>query len=290
MPRFPFAILLASLALVQPLYAEEARVIMQRVLDRDNGFSEVSRTKLATCRYVKKSKRLVCAEAPRAKVFESVRKDFSVADGEDSKSVMILRKPAGEKGIGFLQYDYEVQGRDSDQWMYLAALGKVKRIIAGSDDEPKTGSFFGSEIGYEDLEARHLDDYTYKLLKTVTYRKRSCWVLESKPTPEHARKSNYSRSIQWIDQERLLSLKILLYDRKGQPAKQIVSTNIEQIGGIWIARRTHVNNVQTRRQTTMALESVALNIEVSDEFLTQRTLTDSAFRESILQDLVRTLD
>ena len=88
----------------------------------------------------------------------------------------------------------------------------------------------------------------------------------------------------------MLSLKILLYDRKGQPAKQIVSTNIEQIGGIWIARRTHVNNVQTRRQTTMALESVALNIEVSDEFLTQRTLTDSAFRESILQDLVRTLD
>ena len=155
MPRFPFAILLASLALVQPLYAEEARVIMQRVLDRDNGFSEVSRTKLATCRYVKKSKRLVCAEAPRVKVFESVRKDFSVADGEDSKSVMILRKPAGEKGIGFLQYDYEVQGRDSDQWMYLAALGKVKRIIAGSDNEPKTGSFFGSEIGYEDLEARH---------------------------------------------------------------------------------------------------------------------------------------
>ena len=140
MPRFTIAALLACWVLAQPLYAEEARVIMQRVLDRDNGFSEVSRTKLATCRYVKKSKRLVCAEAPRVKVFESVRKDFSAADGEDSKSVMILRKPAGEKGIGFLQYDYEVQGRDSDQWMYLAALGKVKRIIAGSDDEPKTGN------------------------------------------------------------------------------------------------------------------------------------------------------
>lgn len=290
MPRFTIAALLACWVLAQPLYAEEARAIMQRVLDRDNGASEVSRTKLATCRYVKKSKRLVCAEDPRVKVFESVRKDFPVEGGKDTKSVMLIREPAGEKGIGFLQYDYEAQGRDSDQWMYLAALGKVKRIVTGSDDEPKTGSFFGSEIGYEDMEARHLDDYTYKLLKTVTYRKRPCWVIETKPTPEHARKSNYSRSIQWIDQERLLSLKILLYDRKGQPAKQIISMNVEQIGGIWIARRMHVNNVQTRRQTTMALESVALNIEVADEFLTQRTLTDPAFRESILQGLVRALD
>ena len=290
MPRFTIAALLACWVLAQPLYAEEARAIMQRVLDRDNGASEVSRTKLATCRYVKKSKRLVCAEDPRVKVFESVRKDFPVEGGTDTKSVMLIREPAGERGIGFLQYDYEAQGRDSDQWMYLAALGKVKRIVTGSDDEPKTGSFFGSEIGYEDMEARHLDDYTYKLLKTVTYRKRPCWVIETKPTPEHARKSNYSRSIQWIDQERLLSLKILLYDRKGQPAKQIISMNVEQIGGIWIARRMHVNNVQTRRQTTMALESVALNVEVADEFLTQRTLTDLAFRESILQGLVRALD
>ena len=290
MPRFTIAALLACWVLAQPLYAEEARAIMQRVLDRDNGASEVSRTKLATCRYVKKSQRLVCAEDPRVKVFESVRKDFPVAGGKDSKSVMLIREPAGEQGIGFLQYDYEAQGRDSDQWMYLAALGKVKRIVSGSDDEPQTGSFFGSEIGYEDMEARHLDDYTYKLLKTDTYRNRPCWVIAAKPTPEHARKSNYSRSIQWIDQERLLSLKILLYDRKGQPAKQIVSTSVEQIGGIWIARRMHVNNVQTRRQTTMALESVALNVKVAAEFLTQRTLTDSAFRESILQGLVHTLD
>ena len=125
MPRFTIAALLACWVLAQPLYAEEARAIMQRVLDRDNGASEVSRTKLATCRYVKKSQRLVCAEDPRVKVFESVRKDFPVEGGTDTKSVMLIREPTGEKGIGFLQYDYEAQGRDSDQWMYLAALGKV---------------------------------------------------------------------------------------------------------------------------------------------------------------------
>ncbi|MDP7318216.1 MAG: hypothetical protein QGH12_08545, partial [SAR324 cluster bacterium] len=99
MPRFTIAALLACWVLAQPLYAEEARAIMQRVLDRDNGASEVSRTKLATCRYVKKSQRLVCAEDPRVKVFESVRKDFPVAGGKDSKSVMLIREPAGEQGI-----------------------------------------------------------------------------------------------------------------------------------------------------------------------------------------------
>ena len=54
----------------------------------------------------------------------------------------------------FLQYDYENTDKESDQWMYLSALGKVKRIVSGNDDEPKKGSFFGSEFGYEDFKHR----------------------------------------------------------------------------------------------------------------------------------------
>ncbi len=271
-----------------PVYAQNARNIMQKVLDRNDGTTEVSRQKLSTCRFVKKNKRLVCAESPRVKVFDSVRKDFG-PNQKDTKSITIIRKPVSEKGIGFLQYDYEELGRESDQWMYLAAMRKIKRIVSGNDDEPKSGSFFGSEISYEDLEARHLEDYQYRILKSVTYRKRPCWIIESLPTLKRANKSNYSKSIQWVDKERDLVLKTLLFDRQGKPVKQIVIGQVENVKGIWVARKIHVTNVQTKRRTTMSLESVMFNLEVPDTFLTQRTLTSDTFREKHLSRLSKSL-
>lgn len=268
--------------------AETARDIMQKVIDRNDGTTEVSRQKLATCRYIVRNKKIACAERPRVKVFEGVRKDFGPNE-KDTRSVTIVREPQGERGIGFLQYDYEEQGKDSDQWMYLSALGKIKRIVSGNEDEPKTGSFFGSELSYEDLEARHIDDYNYKILKTATYAKRPTWIIESIPTPERARKSNYSKSIQWVDKERYLILKSLLYDRQGRKVKQVSVGKIENIDGIWMARRMNVSNLQTKRRTTLNLEAIVYNVSVEDNFLTQRTLTDAAFREQYLSRVIKEL-
>ncbi|MBC8258744.1 MAG: outer membrane lipoprotein-sorting protein [SAR324 cluster bacterium] len=271
-----------------PVYAQNARDIMQKVLYRNDGTTEVSRQKLSTCRYVKKNKKLVCAESPRVKIFDSVRKDYG-SNQKDTKSITIIRKPVSEKGIGFLQFDYEEQGRDSDQWMYLAAMRKTKRIVSGNSDEPKSGSFFGSEISYEDLEARHVEDYQYRILKSVTYRKRPCWIIESLPTPQRARKSNYSKSIQWVDKERDMILKTLVYDRQGKPVKQIVLAQVENVNDIWVARKIHVTNVQTKRRTSMSLESVMFNLEVPDSFLSQRALTSDTFREKHLSRLTKAL-
>ncbi|MEJ2416015.1 MAG: outer membrane lipoprotein-sorting protein [Exilibacterium sp.] len=161
----------------------------------------------------------------------------------------ILLSPSSEKGISFLQYDYEDVERDSDQWIYLSALKKVKRIVTSGDNEPKKGSFFGSEFSYEDMEQRQLDDYTYKLVGSEQYNQRECSVVESTPKPKQAKRSLYSKSISWIDKERNMDM----------------------------------NNMQTKRISTLTLEKVILNMEVKDSFLSQRTLTDSLFRESSLK-------
>ncbi len=269
-------------SLIPPGHAEDARSIMQNVMDRNDGKTQVSRQKLSTCRYAKKDKRLVCAEKPRSKTIESVRKDYGKNE-KDKKSVSVLTNPPGERGIGFLQYDYDERDKDADQWMYFSALGKVKRIISGNDDEPKEGSFFGSEFNYEDMEQPHIDDYQYKILKSETYMKRDCWVIEVEPTPERARKSNYSKSVSWIDKERLLSLKTIAHDRQGQKLKRITARKISQVDGIWIPLLLNVNNLQTKRMSTVKIEKIAFDVEVEDEFLTLRTLTDGAFRESRLQ-------
>lgn len=264
---------------------ENPREIMKRVIDRDDGATQVVRQKIATCRYTLKNKKTVCAEDPRIKISLSVQKDVGKG-GKDSRTVMILRDPPGEKGVGFLQFDYDDPQKSTDQWMYLPALGKVRRLVSGNDNEPKTGSLFGSEFSYEDLERRHLDDSTYRILKSDTYNGRPTWVMESIPTPEYARKSSYSRSINWVDKERFMVLKVLLYDRQRKPFKQLTFKNVEKLSGIWMARSININNVKSRRVSTLKMEKIALNITVPPGFLSMRTLTDGAFREGHLQNLL----
>ena len=279
---------ISMLAISGSAVADNARDIIQKVIDRDDGKTQFSKQTVATCKYAIVNRRISCEETPRIKVIESAMKDYG-QKGKDKKSVMIIIDPPSERGIGFLQYDYEDQDKDSDQWMYLSALGKVKRIVSGNDDEPKTGTLFGSEFGYEDTEQAHVDDFTYRIIKEEKYQGKDCWVIESLPTPQHARKSNYSKTEQWIDKERLLMLKAKMYDRRGKLIKQMTQSDFIQKDGIWVGQKMNMNNVQSKRISTMKLENIALNVPVDDQLMSQRTLTDSAFREQRLQALRTTV-
>lgn len=268
-----------------PVFAQDtlsAKAVMQKVLDRNDGTTEVSRVRLSTCSVKRKGKAIICQSTPRVKVMDLIRKDYGPRE-KDHKSVTLILKPAGEKGIGFLQYDYEQKGKETDQWLYLSAMGKVKRIVSGNADEPKTGSFFGSEFSYEDLEKRHLDDYTYTILGEETYQGRPCYVIQALPTPDRARKSNYSKSLEWVDTERDLVLKSILFDRRGNKVKKMYFRQIRTIDSILVPMEIIVLNLDTRRRTIMAYEKVALNMDVADPFLTKRTLIDGVFRESHLK-------
>ncbi|MCP4749569.1 MAG: outer membrane lipoprotein-sorting protein [Proteobacteria bacterium] len=280
--KLNFLLIVATFFFWNDGFSQNAREIMETALNLDNGNTQISRAKLTTCRYRKKGKRIKCSEKPRLKFMETVRKDYG-PNGKDTRAVTIILKPVGERGIGFLQYDYDEANKNSDQWMYLSALGKVKRIVSGNEDEPKTGSFFGSEITYEDMEVIHLDDYTYKIRAEETYGKRPCWVIESTPTPRRARKSSYGKILKWIDKERFLTLKTIYANRNGKRVKRITFSKIIKTDGIWSMGRMLVNNLETGRMTAFSLESVAYNIEVQDGFLTQRTLTDGVFRENLLR-------
>ncbi|MDH5542267.1 MAG: outer membrane lipoprotein-sorting protein [Nitrospinota bacterium] len=283
MKKIVFTLLMAAFS-YGTSYGGDAKEIMQKVLDRENGNSQYSVQTVSTCRYEVKKKTIACAETPRTKVVETIRKDYG-PKGKDIKSVSLILEPSSERGIGFLQYDYEDQEKESDQWMYLSALGKVKRVVSGRSDEPKTGTLFGSEISYEDVEVKHIDDFIYTLLIEEKYDGRECWVIESVPTPKHARKSNYSKTVQWIDKERLVVYRAIMYDRHGKPAKQMTQSDYVLKDGVWIAKKMNINNVQSRRISTLKLDDVAINIAVDDSLFTERTLTDDSFREGNMRDI-----
>lgn len=262
--------------------ADDARSIMQQVIDRDDGASQYSLQSIATCKYEIRQKKIACVEKPRKKVVEMIQMD-SPTNSKDSLSVSIINKPSSEKGIGFLQHDYDEQGKDTDQWMYLSALGKIKRIVSGNDNEPKKGTLFGSEFGYEDTEKVKIENFTYRILKEGIYRGRAVWVIESTPTPQHARKSNYSKSILWVDKKRHLIHKSQLFDRRARLLKQMSFSQYQKISGVWVAKKMNMNNRQTKRISTLKINKIAINIAVDASLLSKRTLTDGAFREQHLK-------
>lgn len=276
-----------SLCFFQNGYGMSAKDIMLKVeaVERNAFDSSIQKIKLATCKYGTKGKRRVCVEKPRVKVIESVQKDTGV-NKRDSQSISIILKPIGEKGVGMLTYDYDHPDKDADNWLYLSALKKVKRMISSTeDDESESGSFFGTEFSIEDMESNKVEEYTYKILEETTYQKRAVWVIESTPTAKKARKSKYSKSILWVDKERFLILKGKMINRRGILYKQITMRKVQKVDGVWIARRVSMNNLISKRITQMKLIDIAFNITVPDRFLTQKTLTDFSYRERELARL-----
>ncbi|MGD9186608.1 MAG: outer membrane lipoprotein-sorting protein [Desulfobacteraceae bacterium] len=251
---------------------------------RESSSSVLQEVKLISCKYGKKDGKTVCTERPRTKRIESVQLDAGDRQ-EDSKTVSFILEPIGEKGMAMLSYEFDAQDKDNVSWLYLPAMGKVKKIISSDPDDDSGSSFFGSEFFLEDLENIDVDDYTYPHIEEGQYQGRPVWIIEAVPVPAHLRKTRYGKSKLWIDRERHILLMSQLYDKRLKPYKQITMSRIEQIDGVWTPRRTIVKNLVSKRMSVMMVTSVCFNVNVSPQFLTQRALIDFAYRERELAGL-----
>ena len=274
-----------------PVYSQEnteldARAIIEKMDSQQRFVSNgtFSRSQISTCKYGKKNKKISCIETPRIKLMESVSKQYG-KNKKDSKNVSILLQPASERGIGMLSFSYDDSSKDSESWLYLSALGKVKRLASGASDDQEPTAIFGSEFSTEDMESGKTDEYSYKILQQGLYQGRQVWVIESMPSMARLRKTHYSKILIWVDQQRFIPLKIQSYDKRGKLYKRTSFRKIEKIKGLWLAREATIMNLKSQRLSNMSTQKIALSVEVSDEFLTQRTLTDFAFREKHLSRL-----
>ena len=264
-----------------------ARELVQKMNDNqllttDSSFNLLQ---LTSCKYGTHNGKLKCVEKPRIKLLESAQINLG-ADNKDSQSITIILEPASEKGIGMLTYTYDASDQDNETWLYLSALGKVKRIASGRDDEDtEPTSVFGSEISTEDQETGKLDHYTYKILQRGNYKNRPVAVIESLPTVEGAKHTRYGKLRTWVDRERFISLKIQMFDRHGNAIKHVSAAKVEQINGIWLARSVTFKNLVSQRLTNMNIKTINFGLNIDVKFLTQRALTDQGFRQRHLQSL-----
>jgi hypothetical protein len=183
MKRFGMAALLAGICLATPIGAHAAEDVEQILskfdkVIQDSFSSAVSQIKLSTCKYQVQNQSIKCIEKPREVLVEIVQKDYGPRL-RDSRVLADVIAPISDKGIGTLTYTYEEYGRDKDMWLYLPALGKVKRLISNSDGSE---NFFGSEFLTENMETRKLQDYTHRIVEESTFNNRPVWLIELKPT------------------------------------------------------------------------------------------------------------
>ena len=177
---------------------------------------------------------------------ESVRENRSKSlevSGDGDKSLIIFDKPLDVKGTAFLSFTHAT--RPDDQWLYLPALKRVKRISSSN----KSGPFMGSEFAYEDISSQEIEKYTYKFLRDEKLGENDTFVIERIPQYKY---SGYTRTVAWLDKSMYQPLKIEFYDRKNSLLKTLTYHEYKQyLDKYWRAHRMEMVNHQTGKSTTL---------------------------------------
>jgi len=275
-----------------PGMSQDARELIYQNRIQENAIkTSFSRVKMITCKYKIQGKKIRCSEQPRVKMLESIFKNYSNIGKngkQDRKSVSIILSPKAEKGIGMLNYSYQSDEKDDDIWMYFSSLGKVRRITSSNknQDEPASGSLFGSEFSSEDINGTPIDDYQYKIIKSTQYKGNETWVIEQIPNAKRLRKSRYSKTLIWMDQERKIIPKWVTYNRQGMPFKLFNKDRWNQKDEVWMADLTSVKNLITRRKTSIITLQENLNVPITNEnYFSQRVLTDGVFQDRLFKKM-----
>lgn len=181
-------------------------------------------------------------------------KILEVANDGD-KSLTVFETPRDVKGTSFLSFSH---ARDpDDQWLYLPALKRVKRIASNN----KSGPFMGSEFSYEDLASQEVGKYTYKYVRPETVLGGPGHVIERTPVDPN---SGYARQLVWIDEAHWRTEKIEFYDRKNELLKTLVNSGYKKYpNNKWRAEEMLMTNHQTGKSTILYWQDIRFGINVS---------------------------
>jgi len=165
-------------------------------------------------------------------------------ENDGDKSLSIFDTPRDVKGTAFLTFTHKVG--DDDQWLYLPALKRVKRISSRN----KSGSFMGSEFAYEDIASQEIEKYTYKWVRDEKYKEQDCFVIELYPVDK--RNSGYTKQVSWIDKAEYRVQKVEYFDRKKSHLKTLTVDGYKQyLDKYWRPDEMFMVNHQNGKSTKL---------------------------------------
>ncbi len=185
-------------------------------------------------------------------------------EGDGDKTLIVFDRPRDVKGTAFLSFTHAI--KPDDQWIYLPALKRVKRISSSN----KSGPFMGSEFAYEDISSQEIEKYSYKFIKDDVYKERPVFILERFPQYKN---SGYTRMITWLDKDTYSPLKIDFYDRKNSLLKTLTYHDYKQyLDKYWRADRMEMVNHITGKSTTLLWKDYKFGNGLSDRDFDKNSL------------------
>jgi len=194
-------------------------------------------------------------------------------NGDGDKSLLTFDNPRDVKGTAFLSHTHSLT--PDDQWLYLPALKRVKRISSSN----KSGPFVGSEYAYEDLASQEIEKYKYKWLRDEIIDGRDSFVIERFPQYEH---SGYTRQIVWLDKEMYQPNKLEFYDRKNAMLKTLLFLDYKKyLEQYWRPGRMEMTNHQTGKSTTLTWADYQFKTGLTDRDFDKNTLKTCTLKREV---------
>lgn len=183
-------------------------------------------------------------------------------DGD--KSMTIFDQPKDVRGTALLTFSHKTDA--DDQWLFLPALKRVKRIASKN----KSGPFMGSEFAFEDLSSQEIEKYTYEYLKDEACGELTCFKVKRIPTDKN---SGYTSQTAWIDQSEYRVQKIEFFDRKKSLLKTLISSGYKQyLGDFWRPEKMAMQNHQTGKSTDLIWTDYKFKTGLEDGDFTKNSL------------------
>jgi outer membrane lipoprotein-sorting protein len=251
-PLVIFAMLVPAFVLAGP--AEDKGLEIAKEADRrDEGYGD-SRSKMVMILRNKRGQ-----ESKRELDIRTLE-----VKGDGDKSMTVFHTPRDVRGTALLTFSHGVE--PDEQWLYLPALRRVKRIASNN----KSGPFMGSEFAYEDLSSQEVEKYTYKYLKDEKVDGVDCFLVEQYPV---SKDSGYTRLQAWLDKDEYRLRKIDFYDRKGALLKTLTPSEYKQyLGKHWRAHKMHMVNHQTGKSTELIWSEFKFKTGLKDDDFTRTRL------------------
>ena len=239
--------------------ADEINRGLEIALKADNSFSGYGDSKTNLKMLLKDRKGSITERVMKMNLLEVPE------DGD--KSLIVFESPRDVRGVAVLSHAHKT-GSD-EQWLYLPALKRVKRVASKN----RTGPFLGSEFSLEDLSFQEVEKYSYEYLRDEVLEEKECDVIKRIPLDPY---SGYTKQIVWVSKMDPLIHQIHHYDRKSFHFKtQIFRGYKKYLNKFWRPNEIHMINHQTNKTTTLFFEDMAFNTGLSEKDFTQNSLKRS---------------
>lgn len=260
-----FAFIFASpwLAMSVSIAGPSAPGVMEKVDTRETGETMKSDTLMIL---------MDKGNQKRLRNIKTIRKEY----GKDTKGIIFFLTPADVRNTAYMSFDWDDAVKEDDSWLYLPALGKVKRVAAGD----KSGSFMGSDFTYSDINGIKIEDWDYTFIKeSYSLEGKDTWVIQGLPKKQAKQRvmaqTGYLKSMMWVQKENLVVVKAKYWVKKGKKIKYFKAEKIQNINGIWTPLKLTMVTTSKGKVThssILKVSNVRYNLPIKDTYFTTRSM------------------